>query len=126
MTKLQLILSLAALGAAAPLAAQGIYQGVPSGWLPPAGMCRIWIDGVPANRQPPPTDCNTAVRRVPRNGQVIYGPNRGYNGSNYGYGAYQNQQYPNQPYYNNDGYDRRVAEEREIAEQRERRMAERM
>jgi hypothetical protein len=53
--------------------------------MPPAGLCRVWIDGVPPGRQPAPTDCATAQRNVPRNGRVIYGsrsqpsyPNRSY------------------------------------------------
>ena len=40
---------------------------------PPAGLCRIWLEGVPAERQPSPTDCATAVRNRPSNGRVIYG-----------------------------------------------------
>ena len=62
--------------AASPLAAQGRGNGadrVPPGHLPPAGMCRIWIDGVPPGRQPKPTDCATARRRVPDDARVIYG-----------------------------------------------------
>ena len=47
--------------------------GVPDGYRPPPGMCRIWIDGVPADRQPAPTDCATAVRRRPANAKVIFG-----------------------------------------------------
>jgi hypothetical protein len=70
-------LTLAALVAAAsPLAAQGRGNGpdkVPPGHMPPAGMCRIWIDDVPPGRQPKPTDCTTARRRVPDNARVIYG-----------------------------------------------------
>lgn len=53
---------------------------VPPAYRPPAGMCRIWIEGVPANQQPAPTDCNTAVRNRPVNGTVIFGedsPKRG-------------------------------------------------
>lgn len=48
-------------------------QGVPSSYRPPAGMCRIWIDGVPPGQQPAPTDCVTAVRNRPANGTVIFG-----------------------------------------------------
>ena len=70
-------LTLAALVAAAsPLAAQSrgaAGDKVPRGHLPPAGMCRIWIDDVPPGRQPRPTDCATARRQVPRNARVIYG-----------------------------------------------------
>lgn len=48
-------------------------QGIPPGQMPPAGMCRIWIDGVPPGRQPAPTDCATAERNRPANARVIYG-----------------------------------------------------
>lgn len=48
-------------------------QGVPLAYRPPAGMCRIWIDGVPPGQQPAPTDCVTAVRNRPDNGRVIFG-----------------------------------------------------
>ncbi|MGH7719981.1 MAG: hypothetical protein ACREON_14215 [Gemmatimonadaceae bacterium] len=57
---------------AAPLGAQGTDE-VPPGFRPPAGMCRIWINGVPANSQPAPTDCSTAIRRRPPNARVIFG-----------------------------------------------------
>src|SRR3954465_8702636 len=46
---------------------------IPPGQLPPAGMCRIWIDGVPPGQQPAPTDCQTAVRTKPANARVIWG-----------------------------------------------------
>ena len=62
--------------AAVPLGAQGAGRttdGVPPGHRPPAGMCRIWIEGVPAGQQPAPTDCATAVRNRPSNGRVIFG-----------------------------------------------------
>ena len=42
--------------------------------LPPAGKCRIWMDGVPAAQQPAPTDCTTALRQRPANGTILYGP----------------------------------------------------
>jgi hypothetical protein len=71
---------------AAPAPAQlgGIFgrssDRIPSGHMPPRGMCRVWIDGVPAGRQPRPTDCRTAERqeryyeeRYRRNARVIYG-----------------------------------------------------
>ena len=66
-----------AAAAAAPLGAQ---QGsprnnddIPAAYRPPAGMCRIWIEGVPPAQQPAPTDCPTAVRNRPANGKVIFG-----------------------------------------------------
>lgn len=48
-------------------------QGVPRAYRPPAGMCRIWIDGVPPGQQPAPTNCVTAVRNRPANGTVVFG-----------------------------------------------------
>jgi hypothetical protein len=46
---------------------------IPPGQRPPAGMCRIWIDGVPPGQQPAPTDCQTAVATKPANARVIFG-----------------------------------------------------
>lgn len=69
-------ISLAFAAAAAPLSAQGKGQkanDVPPGMRPPAGMCRIWLDGVPPGQQPAPTDCATAVRNRPSNGRVVFG-----------------------------------------------------
>jgi hypothetical protein len=48
-------------------------QIVPPGFYPPAGMCRIWVNGVPAAQQPAPTDCASAVRNRPMNGKVLFG-----------------------------------------------------
>ena len=45
---------------------------VPRTHLPPAGMCRIWLDNVPPAQQPAPTDCASAVRNQPRNARVIF------------------------------------------------------
>jgi hypothetical protein len=97
MRSIGMIGSLAALLASSPLAAQGklfrtddVIQSaqratssttpsshskekIPRGQLPPAGMCRIWIDGVPPGRQPAPTDCQTAVASKPANARVIWG-----------------------------------------------------
>ena len=53
---------------------------VPPEYRPPAGMCRVWIEGVQPSRQPAPTDCSTAVKNKPVNGTVIFGddvPKRG-------------------------------------------------
>src|SRR4029450_13141748 len=33
---------------------------VPKAYLPPVGMCRVWVDNVPAARQPAPPHCATA------------------------------------------------------------------
>ncbi len=51
-------------------------DSIPRQYMPPAGMCRIWIDGVPPAQQPAPTDCANAVRNKPSNGRVIYGPEK--------------------------------------------------
>ena len=51
-------------------------RGVPREYLPPAGMCRVWIEGVPPQQQPAPTDCAAAVRNKPSNGRVIYGEDK--------------------------------------------------
>ena len=63
------------LGASA-LGAQGRERaddGVPKGYEPPRGMCRVWLSGVPAAQQPAPTDCATAIRRRPENARVVFG-----------------------------------------------------
>ena len=68
------------MGAGGILAAQGQPQrqdSVPRAYLPPAKMCRVWIDGVPAAQQPAPTDCPTAIQKKPANGRVIYGDDKG-------------------------------------------------
>jgi hypothetical protein len=48
-------------------------DSVPSSFKPPAGMCRVWVEGVPASQQPASTDCASAVRNKPANAKVIYG-----------------------------------------------------
>jgi hypothetical protein len=63
---------------ARPQTTQQAQQGsreqiVPPGFFPPAGMCRIWINGVPAGQQPAPTDCASAVRNRPTNARVLFG-----------------------------------------------------
>jgi hypothetical protein len=67
--------ALASPSAAAAQAGGGGGQGkeIPVAERPPAGMCRIWLDGVPAAQQPAPTDCATAVRNRPAKGRVIFG-----------------------------------------------------
>jgi hypothetical protein len=76
MRKLELFAATAALAVATPLMAQGHrdYAFVPLGMMPPAGMCRVWIEGVPPGRQPAPTSCAVAARWLPVNGRMVYGP----------------------------------------------------
>lgn len=49
-------------------------RGVPRGYLPPAGQCRVWFDGRRPNQQPAPTSCDRA-REIARRegGRVIEG-----------------------------------------------------
>lgn len=121
MNRISLLTMTAMLAAAAPLAAQGRGKGnggVPPGQRPPAGMCRIWIDGVPPGQQPAPTDCATANARRPANARVIYGDRtrddgRVYNpngGIYYPAGSYPNGGYPNGGVYypNSNDQNRRV------------------
>lgn len=56
--------------------ARDAKSGIPKAYLPPAGMCRVWVDGVPPAQQPAPTDCASAVRNKPANGRVIYGEDK--------------------------------------------------
>jgi len=59
-------------GTAQALRAKEKEAPVPKAYLPPAGMCRIWVDNVPAARQPAPTDCATAIRNRPPNARVVF------------------------------------------------------
>jgi hypothetical protein len=63
-------------GSAAVVAAQSpsSMPGVPAAYLPPAGMCRVWLRDVPAMQQPAPTDCRSALRTKPVGSTVVYGP----------------------------------------------------
>lgn len=59
---------------------------VPPGHRPPAGMCRVWIDGVPPGHQPAVTDCRSAevqAARIP-NSRVIYGDRESFPGKGKG------------------------------------------
>lgn len=47
---------------------------VPQQHMPPAGKCRIWMEGVAPAQQPAATDCQTALRQKPAHGTVIFGP----------------------------------------------------
>jgi hypothetical protein len=78
MRNLALLFGIALL--AAPVSAQerrydDRNQGVPPGFLPRAGECRVWYDGRPPGQQPPPTNCRDAERIAARDRytRVIYG-----------------------------------------------------
>jgi hypothetical protein len=106
MNKLYLITLIALIAAVTPgqAAAQGKpsvprrerdeQPRIPSRYIPPAGMCRIWLEDVPASRQPAPTDCISALRNKPANGRVIFGdplPSRkkGRSGNPFGIGSFE-------------------------------------
>ena len=61
---------------AAAVAAQSpsTPAGVPAAYVPPAGMCRVWLRDVPPMQQPAPTDCRAALRAKPVGSVVVYGP----------------------------------------------------
>ena len=50
-----------------------VDKEVPAEYMPPKGMCRIWLKDVPPKQQPAPTDCPAAIKNVPPNGRVIFG-----------------------------------------------------
>jgi hypothetical protein len=62
-----------------PVSARPSTKGdsIPREYMPPAGMCRVWIDDVPPAQQPAPTDCPTAIQKKPANGRVVYGEEKG-------------------------------------------------
>lgn len=47
-------------------------SGIPEGYRPPKGMCRVWIDNVSPGQQPAPTDCASAIRNRPANARVVF------------------------------------------------------
>lgn len=73
--KLSVAISILVVALASPgvVVAQGRGKDIPASERPPAGMCRIWLDGVPPAQQPAPTDCASAVRNRPARGRVIFG-----------------------------------------------------
>ena len=50
-------------------------QGIPPGYLPPPGQCRVWYDGRPAGYQSRAVSCAAAeqVARRDRAARVVYG-----------------------------------------------------
>ena len=75
MRKIALTLIVAGAALATEASAQVMVRAssVPPGQRPPAGMCRVWIEGVPAGRQPAVTDCARARATAPLNSRIIYG-----------------------------------------------------
>ena len=49
-------------------------SSVPTAFVPPSGLCRVWLHDVPPMQQPAPTDCRSALRTKPVGATVIYGP----------------------------------------------------
>jgi hypothetical protein len=51
--------------------------GLTVDYLPPPGLCRVWLLNRGADEQPEPTTCERARLAAKRNGgRVIYGPRR--------------------------------------------------
>ncbi len=75
MKKIALTLIVAGAAFATEASSQTVVRAsnVPPGQRPPAGMCRVWIDGVAPGRQPRATDCATARANAPANSRIIYG-----------------------------------------------------
>ena len=71
-TRMALVIG-SALFAATSVASAQQRDDIPASAMPPAGMCRVWVDGTPVWRQRPPTDCDTARRTAPANARIIYG-----------------------------------------------------
>ena len=71
---LTLVSAAASAGAQQPVTKGEVSKDeVPAEYMPPKGMCRIWLKDVPAKQQPAPTDCAAAVKNLPANGRVIFG-----------------------------------------------------
>lgn len=46
---------------------------IPKTAFPPAGLCRVWLNGVAPSQQPAVTDCTSAIRNLPSNAKVLFG-----------------------------------------------------
>ncbi|HEX9581185.1 MAG TPA: hypothetical protein VF970_08795 [Gemmatimonadales bacterium] len=51
-----------------------VTLGVPPGHLPPAGMCRVWVQGTPPGRQARPRACEGIVAAAPAGSMILYRP----------------------------------------------------
>lgn len=56
----------------------GVYEapdyGIPDGYSPPPGGCRVWFDDLPPGEQPPPMSCWRARRYAERyGGDLVWG-----------------------------------------------------
>ena len=52
---------------------QSDSPGIPPGYLPPPGKCRIWYADRPSGQQPPPGDCQDLEHGVPPGAWLIRG-----------------------------------------------------
>lgn len=48
-------------------------EAIPKSAYPPAGLCRVWLNGVAASQQPAATDCTSAIRNLPGSAKVLFG-----------------------------------------------------
>ena len=63
----------AAYGDSAPGPYPARHLNIPESYMPPPGMCRIWIRDLPPSRQSPPGNCYELERRVPMRAILVRG-----------------------------------------------------
>lgn len=51
----------------------GFVEGIPAGFMPPPGKCRVWLPDTPPGRQPKPSSCERANDGLPAGARVLYG-----------------------------------------------------
>ena len=66
--------------APAPAASRGPSTAaslkIPPGHLPPAGQCRVWVDGLPPGKQPASRSCDGIEYSAPPGSLVVYRPGK--------------------------------------------------
>lgn len=68
-----IVIGTALFGVTSIASAQGATP-IPAQYMPPAGMCRVWLNGVFPAQQPAPTSCPEARANLRPNSRLIYGP----------------------------------------------------
>lgn len=68
-----IVIGTALFGVTSIASAQGATP-IPAQYMPPAGMCRVWLGGVIPARQPAPTTCDVARANLRANSRLVYGP----------------------------------------------------
>lgn len=68
-----IVIGTALFGVSSIASAQGATP-IPAQYMPPPGMCRVWLNGVFPAQQPAPTTCDIARANLRPNSRLIYGP----------------------------------------------------